>query len=91
MFNLLEGEFEVLRRELRELVRYRTHLTQERTREVNRVHKTLEDANLKLSSVATDIMGVSGREMLAAIIPGKDDPAALAQLAKARMRPKISS
>ena len=76
-------------RDLRELVRYRTHLIQERTREVNRVHKVLEDANLKLSSVASDIMGVSGREMLQAIIAGKDDPAALAELAKGRMRTKI--
>jgi transposase len=77
-------------RELRELVRYRTHLIDERTREVNRVHKALEDANLKLASVATDIMGVSGREMLTAIIAGKDDPAALAQLAKGKLRPKIA-
>jgi DNA-binding transcriptional ArsR family regulator len=51
--------------------------------------KVLEDANLKLSSVATDIMGVSGREMLAALIAGKDDPEALAKLAKGRMRSKI--
>ena len=80
----------VEQRELRELVRYRTHLIQERSREVNRVHKVLEDANIKLSSVATDIMGVSGREMLSAIIAGKDDPEALAQLAKARMRNKIA-
>jgi len=77
-------------RELRELVRYRTNLIDERSREVNRVHKVLEDANLKLASVATDIMGVSGREMLAAIIAGQDDPAVLAQLAKARMRNKIA-
>jgi transposase len=76
-------------RDLRELVRYRTHLIQERTREVNRVHKVLEDANLKLSSVATDVMGASGRAMLAAIITGKDDPAALAELAKGRLRTKI--
>jgi len=76
-------------RELRELVRYRTHLIEERSREVNRVHKVLEDANLKLASVATDIMGVSGREMLAAIIAGQTDPTALAQLAKARLRTKI--
>lgn len=88
---LLKGSFipEVPQRDLRELVRYRTHLIQERTREVNRVHKVLEDANLKLSSVATDIMGVSGRAMLAAIIAGKDDPEALADLAKGRMRAKI--
>lgn len=77
-------------RELRELVRYRTHLIDARTREVNRVHKVLEDANLKLASVATDVMGVSGREMLSAIIAGQTDPAALAQLAKARMRAKIA-
>lgn len=77
-------------RELRELVRYRTHLIEERTREVNRVHKVLEDANLKLASVATDIMGVSGRDMLAAIIAGKEDPMVLAQLAKARLRLKIA-
>lgn len=54
------------------------------------MHRVLEDANLRLSSVATDIMGVSGREMLAAIIAGKDDPEALAQLAKGRMRDKIA-
>lgn len=77
-------------RDLRELVRYRTHLIAERTREVNRVHKVLEDANLKLASVATDILGVSGRDMLAAIIAGNEDPAALAQLAKGKLRPKIA-
>jgi transposase len=77
-------------RDLRELVRYRTHLLNERTREVNRVHKVLEDANIKLASVATDIMGVSGREMLAAILAGQDDPEALAQLAKGRLRNKIA-
>jgi len=89
---LLKGSFipDAPQRELRELVRYRTHLINERSREVNRVHKVLEDANIKLSSVATDIMGVSGRAMLAAIIDGKDDPEALAQLAKARMRNKIA-
>lgn len=77
-------------RDLRELVRYRIHLIDERAREVNRVHKVLEDANLKLSAVATDIMGVSARDMLAAIIAGQNDPAALAQLARGRMRPKIA-
>jgi transposase len=88
---LLKASFipEPAQRELRELVRYRTHLIQERVREVNRVHKVLEDANLKLSSVATDIMGASGREMLTAIIAGKDDPEALAELAKGRLRTKI--
>lgn len=81
---------DVEQRDLRELLRYRSHLIAERTREVNRVHKVLEDANIKLSSVATDIMGVSGREMLSTIISGKDDPEALAQLAKARLRNKIT-
>jgi transposase len=89
---LLKASFipDAPQRELRELVRYRTHLIQERSREVNRVHKVLEDANLKLSSVATDVMGASGREMLSAIIAGKDDPAALAELARGRLRQKIS-
>lgn len=88
---LLKASFipEPAQRELREMVRYRTHLIQDRVREVNRAHKVLEDANLKLSSVASDIMGVSGRAMLAAIIAGKDDPEALAELAKGRMRTKI--
>jgi len=76
-------------RDLRELTRYRIHLIEERSREINRVHKVLEDANIKLSSVATDIMGASGREMLSAIIAGKDDPETLAQLAKGRLRSKI--
>lgn len=88
---LLKASFvpEAPQRELRELVRYRAVLTQERTREVNRVQKVLEDANIKLASVATDVMGVSGREMLTAIIAGNEDPEALAQLAKGRLRAKI--
>jgi transposase len=88
---LLKASFipDPAQRVLREVVRYRTHLIQDRVREVNRAHKVLEDANLKLSSVASDIMGVSGRAMLAAIIAGKDDPEALAELAKGRMRTKI--
>jgi transposase len=77
-------------RELRELTRYRTHLIEERTREINRLHKVLEDANLKLSAVASDVLGVSGRAMLSAIIAGQDDPEALAQLAKGRLRSKIA-
>lgn len=77
-------------RDLRELVRYRTHLVDERAREINRVHKVLEDANLKLGDVATDIMGVSARDMLSAIIAGQDDPSALAQLARGRLRSKIA-
>lgn len=89
---LLKASFipEAPQRELRELTRYRTHLIQERSSEVNRLHKVLEDANLKLSSVATDVLGVSGRAMLQAILQGQDDPSALAQLAKGRLRPKIA-
>ncbi len=89
---LLKASFipEAPQRELRELTRYRTPLIQERSSEVNRLHKVLEDANLKLSSVATDVLGVSGREMLQAILRGKEDPAALAELAKGRLRTKIS-
>jgi transposase len=89
---LLKASFipPVPQRELRELVRYRTHLVAERSREANRIQQVLEDANLKLASVATDILGVSGREMLAAIIAGQNDPTVLAQLAKARLRNKIA-
>jgi transposase len=89
---LLKASFipELAQRELRELVRYHTQLLQERSREVNRVQKVLEDANLKLGSVASDVLGVSGRAMLEAIIAGQDDPAVLADLAKARLRTKIA-
>lgn len=76
-------------RDLRDLVRYRTQLIQERTREANRVQKVLEDANIKLGSVASNILGVSGREMLEQLVIGCDDPAQLAQLARGRMREKI--
>jgi len=76
-------------RELRELTRYRTSLLQERSAEVNRLQKTLEGANIKLSSVATDIMGKSGRDMLAALVAGRTDAAALAQLARGKMREKL--
>ena len=80
---------EAPQRDLRDLIRYRTSLIQERTREINRVQKVLEDANVKLASVATNVMGVSGRQMLAAIIAGVEDPQALAELAKGRLRAKI--
>jgi transposase len=75
-------------RELRDLTRYRTSLIQERTREVNRIQKVLEDANLKLAAVASDILGVSGRQMLEAIIAGETDPRRLADLAKRKLRRK---
>ncbi len=76
-------------RELRELTRYRTTLVRERAAEVNRIQKVLEGANIKLAGVASNILGVSGRAMLRAIIEGETDPAALAELARGRMRPKI--
>jgi transposase len=76
-------------RELRDLTRYRKVLIEEHTREVNRLHKVLEDAGIKLASVATDILGVSGRAMLEALVQGTTDPAVLADLAKKRLRAKI--
>jgi len=77
-------------RELRDLVRTHTHLMQERNRHMNRIHKILETANIKLSSVVTDIVGKSARQMLEALIAGESDPAQLAKLARGRMRPKIA-
>ncbi|MGH9054985.1 MAG: IS110 family transposase [Acidimicrobiales bacterium] len=76
-------------RQLRDLTRTRTAITRERGREIQRLEKLLEDAGIKLSSVASDIGGVSGRAMLEALIAGERDPAALADLAKRRMRSKI--
>ncbi len=78
-------------RDLRELLRYRTRLIQERTQEINRVHKVLEDANIKLGDVVSDVMGVSARDMLAALIEGQTDPAFLAQFARRRMRSKLNA
>ncbi len=76
-------------RELRDLTRYRKALTEERNREVNRIHKILEDAGVKLAVVASDVMGVSGRAMMRALIEGQADPEALAELAKGRLRAKL--
>jgi transposase len=76
-------------RQLRDLTRARTTITRDRAREIQRLEKLLEDAGIKLSSVASDITGVSGRAMLAALIAGERDPALLADLAKRRMRAKI--
>ncbi len=76
-------------RRLRDLTRYRVALVSDRTGEKNRVEKLLEDAQIKLSVVASDIFGVSGRAMLAALIAGERDPKVLAQLARSRMRVKI--
>ena len=75
---------------LRDMTRYRTTLVEDRARVVNRVQKLLEGANIKLSSVATDIMGVSARAMLAEIAAGQTDAAALADLARGRLRSKLS-
>ena len=75
-------------RQLRDYTRLRSDLTQERSRHVQRLEKLLEDALIKLSTVATDIVGVSGRAMLEALIVGQRDPKVLAELAKGRMRGK---
>lgn len=132
IFNLLEGEFEVIlvnakhvkqvpgrktdvkdaewlaellsygllkasyipakpQRDLRDLTRHRVTLVQERARIVNRLQKVLEHANIKLASVASDIMGVSGRQMLEAIVGGETDAAVMADLAKGRMRNKMEA
>ena len=76
-------------RRLRDLTRYRKALIGERTRMVNRLHKVLEDAGVKLACVATDVMGVSGRAMMRALIDGQADPDALAELAKGKLRVKL--
>jgi hypothetical protein len=76
-------------RELRDLTRARTLMTRERGREIQLLEKLLEDAGIKLSSVASDITGVSGRLMLQALVDGQRDPATLADLAQRRIRVKI--
>jgi transposase len=88
---LLEASFvpELAIRELRDLCRMRTTLVREAVRVGNRLRKVLEDANIKLDSVASDVLGVSGREMIRALIDGHDDPAALAGLARGRLRAKL--
>src|SRR5512132_2796035 len=75
-------------RELRDLTRYRKAVIQDRTRVVNRLHKTLEDAGIKLASVASDVLGISGRAMLEALVQGTTDPARRAELARGRLRGK---
>lgn len=76
-------------RDLRDLTRQRAQLAGEHTRCVNRIHKVLQDANIKLSSVATDVMGMSGRDMLEALVKGSNDPKELAELARGKLRGKI--
>lgn len=88
---LLRGSFVPPRviQELRDLTRYRKRLVQTHTSEVQRIQKTLEDAGIKLDSVASHVMGVSGRAMLRALIAGERDPEVLAELAKGRLRKKV--
>jgi transposase len=74
---------------LRDLTRYAKKLTEERTREVQRVQRVLEDAGIKLDSVVSDVLGKAARAMLEELIAGERDPAVLAELARTRMRPKI--
>ncbi|MCA1709007.1 MAG: IS110 family transposase, partial [Actinobacteria bacterium] len=76
-------------RELRDLTRYRKRLIQAHTGECQRIQKTLEDSGIKLDSVASDVLGVSGRAMLHALVAGQRDPHVLAELAKGRLRKKI--
>lgn len=88
---LLRGSFvpPVAIRELRDLTRYRGALMQERTRAVNRLHKVLEDADVKLATVVSDVLGVSGRAMLHALAAGTTDPGLLAELARGTLRRKL--
>ncbi|AIQ20574.1 transposase [Paenibacillus sp. FSL H7-0357] len=75
-------------RELREIIRYRRSIIEERSREVNRLQKVLEGGNIKLSSVASNVLGVSGRSMLEAIIQGETDPSTLANFAQKKLKAK---
>jgi len=88
---LLRGSFvpPPLIRDLRDLTRYRRVLIDERTREANRLHKLLQEAGIKLASVASDVLGVSGRAMLEALVQGTTDPAVLADLARGKLRRKL--
>jgi len=88
---LLRGSFVPPRpvRQLRDLTRHRAQLMGEHTRVANRVHKLLEDANIKLGAVASDVLGKSGRAMLAALLQGEQDAEKLAELALGRLRGKI--
>ncbi|GAX90077.1 IS110 family transposase [Effusibacillus lacus] len=87
---LLQGSFIPNRdqRELRELIRYRRSLIDERAREVNRIQKVLEGANIKLSSVASDVLGKSGRAMIEAMIAGEENPELLSELTQRRLKNK---
>ena len=90
---LLRGSFvpPPVIRELRDLTRYRKRLVQTHTQEAQRIQKTLEDAGIKLGSVASDVLGVSGRAMLRALVAGERDPKVLAGLARGTLRRKIGA
>lgn len=87
---LLQGSYIPSRdqRELREIIRYRRSLIEERAREINRIQKVLEGANIKLSSVASDVLGKSSRAMIEAIIDGEEDPEILSELALRSLKKK---
>ncbi len=87
---LLKASFvpERPQRDLRDLTRHRAQLVGELTRVANRIQKILEDANIKLGSVASDVLGVSGRQMIQAMLEGNQDPSQMAELARGRMRSK---
>ena len=85
---LLRGSF-IPSKEQRDLLRYRKALIEERSREINRVQKVLEAANIKLAAVATDVAGVSGRRIIQAMVAGVEDPEELADLAQGRLRAKV--
>jgi transposase len=91
-YGLLRGSFipPQAQRELRDLTRHRTTLVQERARVINRLQKVLEDTNIKLAAVATNVLGVSARAMLEALLAGTTDPSLLADLAHGRLREKRS-
>jgi transposase len=90
-YGLLKASFVPSRplRELRDLTRQRVQLVNEHTATANRVQKVLEDANIKLSSVASNVLGISGRDMIQALIAGDQDPEGLADLARGRLRDKL--
>lgn len=90
-YGLLKGSFipPHPQRELRDLTRHRARLVEEKTRTINRLHKALEDANIKLSAVAADTLGVSGRATIQRLIEGETDPHKLADLALGQLRGKI--
>ena len=92
VYGLLKASFVPAKpqRNLRDLTRYRVNLVEERARTIQRLQKVLEQSNIKLASVATDVLGVSGRRMLEAIVEGKANATTMAELAKGRLRNKLS-